>query len=554
VGAIKRVLLWSAIAVLGGRLVILYLIPAWNSIVTDFPNYYTAAWAVRHGDPLSDLYDPVWFEREKHHAGIERPAALFNYFPPINALVLWPLANLSPIGAKRAWTVLNMVALGAVILLTVKATGIGFLPAMAIALLGGDALGNNLAYGQFYIVLTLLLLAGVLAAERFPAIAGAAVATGTVAKLFPMALLVYLAIRRKYRVLIWAATAMIALTLVGVVVLGWAPHRVYLQEVLRPTLRGEIQDPYNVHWNTLQALLRRAFVREEILNPAPILDAPWLFFFLRPLVSIAIVAVTLFAISRARRHDLLVEYGAIIAMVSLITPSQASYHQVLFYPAVAGGIASARRLTAAFVFAGIFALICSNVMGATAAFDRGLAMVLAFPRVYLALALWVIFLVALNPSKPAFGPRFAVVGAGALLAILTIAFLENNRWAADIADGATLVPLAHESMLDVQPRFVNDHLVTSSLGADGFSTLPPETEPPAQSPDGRWTVFATNARGNWDIALRSNRTGEIRFLTTSSANDVTPCFSPDGRSVYFASDRHRGYRFTTIYRVDVDVR
>ena len=51
-----------------------------------------------------------------------------------------------------------------------------------------------------------------------------------------------------------------------------------------------------------------------------------------------------------------------------------------------------------------------------------------------------------------------------------------------------------------------------------------------------------------------HRTGEIRFLTTSSANDVTPCFSPDGRSVYFASDRHRGYRFTTIYRVDVDVR
>ena len=328
-GAIKRVLLWSAIAVLGGRLVILYLIPAWNSIVTDFPNYYTAAWAVRHGDPLSDLYDPVWFEREKHHAGIERPAALFNYFPPINALVLWPLANLSPIGAKRAWTVLNMVALGAVILLTVKAAGIGFLPAMAIALLGGDALGNNLVYGQFYIVLTLLLLAGVLAAERFPAIAGAAVATGTVAKLFPMALLVYLAIRRKYRVLIWAATAMIALTLVGVVVLGWAPHRVYLQEVLRPTLRGEIQDPYNVHWNTLQALLRRAFVREEILNPAPILDAPWLFFFLRPLVSIAIVTVTLFAISRARRHHLLVEYGAIIAMVSLITPSQLSSGPVL---------------------------------------------------------------------------------------------------------------------------------------------------------------------------------------------------------------------------------
>jgi hypothetical protein len=198
--------------------------------------------------------------------------------------------------------------------------------------------------------------------------------------------------------------------------------------------------------------------------------------------------------------------------------------------------------------------MCSNVMGATAAFDGGGVMVLAFPRVYLVLVLWVIFLVALNPPKPTFGPGLAVLGTVALLVILIVAFLENKRWAADTADGATLVPLAHESMLDVQPRFVNGRLVTSSLEADGFSTLPPESETPAQSPDGLWTVFATNARGNWDIALRSNRTGEIRFLTTSSANDVTPCFSPDGRSVYFASDRHRGYRFTTIYRVDVDGR
>ena len=74
------------------------------------------------------------------------------------------------------------------------------------------------------------------------------------------------------------------------------------------------------------------------------------------------------------------------------------------------------------------------------------------------------------------------------------------------------------------------------------------------SPDGLWTAYATNVRGNWDIALQSTRTGEVRLLTTSSANDLTPAFSPDGKSVYFASDRHRGYRFTAIYRIDVDVR
>src|SRR5215813_6075876 len=139
----------------------MYIVPAWNSIVTDFPNYYVSAWAVRHGEDLSRLYDPVWFEREKHRSGIERPAALFNYFPPMNALIMWPLAELSPIKAKQAWTIINVIVLAAVIALTVKATGLGWLSSAAVAFLGLDALGNNFTYGQFYIVLTLLMLAAI---------------------------------------------------------------------------------------------------------------------------------------------------------------------------------------------------------------------------------------------------------------------------------------------------------------------------------------------------------------------------------------------------------
>src|SRR5262245_31757687 len=410
---LNRFLLVAVVILLGGRLGWMYVAPAWNTIVTDFPNYYVSAWAVRHGGDLSQLYDPIWFEREKHQSGIERPAALFNYFPPLNALIMWPLAELSPIHAKRVWTIINLIALAAVIALTVKASGLGWLSATAVAFLGLDALGNNLTYGQFYIVLTLLMLTSILTAERLPFVSGMATALGTLTKIFPAFMLVYFMIRKQYRALIFSAAAIAALALIGVFWLGWPPHQVYLDEVLGRTLRGEIQDPYNVRWNTLQALLRRALLREESLNPAPILDASWLFFLLRPLVSIAIAGVTLFAIVRAKQRNLLAEYGAIIAMVSLITPSQASYHQFLFYPAVANGIARAKRPGTAFILAGMFALICSNVMGATARFDSGPAMLLAFPRVYLVLTLWVIFLVALKPPRPAVTPQF-VIAAGAI--------------------------------------------------------------------------------------------------------------------------------------------
>jgi len=181
-------------------------------------------------------------------------------------------------------------------------------------------------------------------------------------------------------------------------------------------------------------------------------------------------------------------------------------------------------------------------------------MIFAFPRVYLVIALWAFFLFALKPQRPRVTARLMFVVLSLLLIVVTLAFFENKRWAADIADGAVLVPLESSSILHVNPRFEKNRLINSSLGPDGFDDLPPEVATVAVSPDGLWAAYATNVRGNWDIALRSTRTGEVRLLTTSSANDLTPSFSPDGKSVYFASDRHRGYRFTAIYRIDVDVR
>jgi hypothetical protein len=395
------------------------------------------------------------------------------------------------------------------------------------------------------------MVSAVLLAGRYPAVAGCASAAGALTKIFPAALLVYFAIRREYRALWWAVGAAVVLGALGIIAMGWAPHRVYLQEVLGRSLRGEIQDPYNIQWNTFQALLRRAFVRDELLNRQPIWDVPWVFFFLRPLATIAIAAVTLYSIARARTQDTLLAYGALIAMVSLITPSQASYHQVLFYPAIAALAARRDERIKRLVPPVLFAFICSNLMGATAVFDRGITMLLAFPRVWFVMVLWSVFVSVLNPVRLRISPYVVAVTVLAVSAVTAMAFFENRRWIADVSDGATLVSVFPAADLEVQPRFVDGRLVTSVLTNDGLSNPLPLDKDADTSPDGRWTAFATNERGNWDIAIRSKATGDRRFLTSSSANDITPAFSPDGRFVYFASDRHRGYRFTTIYRISL---
>ena len=255
------------------------IVPAFTTIFTDFPNYYTAAWAVRHGSPLDLLYDPIWYQAETERAGITGIAALFNYYTPFSALVMLPLAGLTPTAAKQIWTLINLSMLAGVVFLVARHTRIGWLPATALALLATNALGNNFLFGQFYLVLTVLLILAVLLGATRPVAAGLCLALATVVKLFPAVFLIYFAIRHQWRAVLWTAIWGAVLTGISIAALGWEPHRVFLQEVLPRTMRGEIQDPYNVGWNSLQALLRRSFVPEAGLNPQPLLNAPGLYFF-----------------------------------------------------------------------------------------------------------------------------------------------------------------------------------------------------------------------------------------------------------------------------------
>jgi len=87
----------------------------------------------------------------------------------------------------------------------------------------------------------------------------------------------------------------------------------------------------------------------------------------------------------------------------------------------------------------------------------------------------------------------------------------------------------------------DDHV--SVMNADGtdvhmVSQLPSRT--PAWSPDGKTLVFSAKDNQNADVySVRSDGAG-LRRLTTSSAEDITPTFTADGKSIFFGSSRGRG--------------
>ncbi len=95
--------------------------------------------------------------------------------------------------------------------------------------------------------------------------------------------------------------------------------------------------------------------------------------------------------------------------------------------------------------------------------------------------------------------------------------------------------------------------LTPELIVDG---LVPED--PRVSPDGRWVAFAVTPVGKagehptsaiWLAPV--DATAPARKLTAGTANDRSPRWSPDGRWLYFASDRtERGK--TQLHRIALD--
>ena len=60
---------------------------------------------------------------------------------------------------------------------------------------------------------------------------------------------------------------------------------------------------------------------------------------------------------------------------------------------------------------------------------------------------------------------------------------------------------------------------------------------PSVSPDGKWVAFSAEYAGNVDVYVVASEGGEPKRLTWHPGADVVQGWTPDGKSVVFASAR-----------------
>ena len=363
-------------------------LPAWYSLNTDFRNYYVAARLYREGSSLLRVYDFTWFQRQKDHQGIQQ--CLVGFVPDtlLSALPIVPFAGFPPLTAKRCWLAINAVILALSALVLTQITQLGWRRILIVIFLAIEPLGKSFLYGQMHLLVFFLLAVAVWCSERDrPAAAGISVALAAALKLYPALLLAFFLRKKQWRAAAATVVGLVALAGLSVYLFGWDVHRIYLREILPAIGRGENIDPYSPQWNSLTALLHRAFIAEPELNPHPLFNAPYLYALLQPLCQAAIFvpAVWLLLPRSLPRPQERLEWAMFAAMLMALSTGPTPYHLCILILTAALGLdallAQGRRKQACGLLI-LYGVTCFPLMLWAPHNADAWHMLIASPRVY----------------------------------------------------------------------------------------------------------------------------------------------------------------------------
>lgn len=329
----RRVICWIERAVLCLCVLFLcmHILPrAWKTLNTDFPNYYMSARLAHEGYDTSRMYEWPWIEREKDHRALDIRVIGLLPITPFSTLAMWPLAGLAPLSAKHCWILLNLAFLIPILWMLQAMTGLSY-QRVALALALCFPLYRNLSFGQFYVLLLLLIVAACWAYVRgFRALAGVLMGIAAACKIFPVLFFVFFLRRRDWRAVMWGAVTGLGAVAVSIAVFGWNVHRTYLHEILPWTLHGEGMPPY-VMSASISGILHRLFLFEPQWNPHPWHSSPLWYALLFPALQMLVLAPAILLIRREddSRERILLEWATLLTASLAISTVPALYNFVL---------------------------------------------------------------------------------------------------------------------------------------------------------------------------------------------------------------------------------
>ncbi|MFV9506620.1 MAG: glycosyltransferase family 87 protein [Oscillochloridaceae bacterium umkhey_bin13] len=275
----KRLRLWINLIGLGLASLLLATIALNLGPPTDDSRQYRqgARNVLTYGDPYATTFINDWSTPPYPN-------------PPLLAYLLVPTVPLGEAGGRTLWFGLNLMALVALVVISLRIVELPRLKAywglLSLVVVLAPPVYLCLLYGQLGIMLTLLLVAGFACAERRPALAGALLAFAAAIKIYPALVGGFYLLRGPRRVVWWAAGFGLLLLAFPILFHGLQPYQSYGERVLFSGFY-----PYAAEFNvSLMGLARRLFTVSGT-RFSPVAELPLLASLLTLLGSLAVVAL-----------------------------------------------------------------------------------------------------------------------------------------------------------------------------------------------------------------------------------------------------------------------
>jgi len=552
------------LAALVGLFVWRALIPAWSLENSDFPNYYLAARLYRQGYSLDRVYEWMWLQRQKDHAGLQNPVATYVPVTLLSILPALPFSSFPPLVAKRCWVIVDLILLGLAGILANRLTGLGARRIAIFTFLTIFPLRSNVILGQQHVlVLLLLTLAAWLYFSHRPASSGAVLALAAALKIYPALFVFYFLRKRQWGGLAGLVFGALGLAALSLWLFGYEAHRAYVWEVLPRAMRGESVDPYHIFSQSVSALLRRLFISEPELNPQPLVHWPVAYAILQPLWQALIFVPFLWLISSSRddpaREKL--EWGCYVALLLVLSPNPASYHfcaLILTVVLVAGYLLDRGLRLHAGILAVLYGVASISHYRWMVKNPSGWKIFLGFPRLYAVLLLtffilWILVTSSSQTLRSRFRSREALAFACIFLGIVLVGTWSNLRHLkGQFTNYAARVVVTPASLMAIQPSAAREVTLFTVLTGDGYRLRKLAGSSLNQLDFGADTfhpALAPNGLEGW-VELASTRSRIVRFplsgplppanqLPVEVEDGEQPVVSPDGRWLLFIRE-HQG--------------
>jgi hypothetical protein len=565
----------------------------WKNLGTDFPNYYTAAVLVRQSQPLHSYYDWTWFQRQMNYAGVEHQLGNYNPHTPLTMLPLVGLARFAPLRAKQIWLLCNLGFLAMIVWLLSRMTRFRIEQVWLLAFCGYFSLRINFLYGQYYVFLLFLLTLAFYCLNRENQIlSGALAGLAFGLKLYGGPFLLYFIVKRNWKAVVGMIVSIACLGAIAIALFGWNDIVYYATQIFPRSLEGGAIDPYNPGVPAFPVMLRHLFVREPELNPHPRWEAPWMFFFLRTFVALAIILFLALGVALKPSSDRRDFAWFVIAAV-LLSTNTASYTFILLLLPLVLLLDESPPWQCGF-FVGSYILLTAP-----------LGFLWLFPKVWLLIALFVM----LGWERWRSLSRAWIVGATVLAALIALIDARQHMRAYAEEPGQRFERVAVEegAIFSSYPAVSRAGIFYQSMGRDRYvlrwlhdnrnedeelvfegqafhpiATTPdgpiyfevvanrtstmmqfdpttrkttPQVAPvrvgttkPVPSPDGKWTAFTSTRNGPEQVWLRNLADGRETRLTGGNCNSSAPAWVLDSKSILFASDCGRAFGLPALYR------